>query len=58
MHMLGCYELTGRVSTGSEVVPFLVKMARVTTIPKGANRIPYMVEYRGEREEGDANEVT
>ena len=30
---------------GAEVVPFLAKMAKVTHIPKGTTRIPYMVEY-------------
>ena len=56
--MLGRYGLTEHITTGSEVVPFLVKMARVTMIPKSTKRIPYMVEYHVEREEGDAGEAT
>ena len=47
-HMLQCYRLTERVVTGSDVAPFLVKMARVTVIPDGAKRIPYTVEYNPE----------
>ena len=56
-HMLKCYGLTEHIAVGAEVVPFLVKMARITMIPKGTKRIPYMVEYRAERrEEGEIAE--
>ena len=44
-HMLQCYKLTETVTTGAEAAPFLVKMARITAIPKGTVRIPYMAEY-------------
>ena len=44
-HMLQCYDLTERVVTGPDVVPFLVQMAKATLIPEGAKLIPYMVEY-------------
>ena len=43
--MLQCYELNEHVATGPEVVPFLVKMAKVTVIPEETKCIPYMVEY-------------
>ena len=43
--MLHCYNLTDMVVTGPDVVPFLVKMAKVTLIPEGTKLIPYMVEY-------------
>ena len=49
-HMLQCYGLTEMVATGAEAAPFLVKMARVTAVPKGTKLIPYMVEYYTDRE--------
>ena len=56
--MLQCYQLTDMVTTGTEVAPFLVKMARVTVVPEGTRLIPYMVEYNpaGGEEEGGALE--
>ena len=38
------------VATGAEAAPFLVKMARVTAVPKGTKLIPYVVEYYANRE--------
>ena len=40
-HMTDCYHLSGRLAKGTEVVPFLVHMARVTQIPKHQAVIPY-----------------
>ena len=55
-HMLQRYDLTKEVETGAESVPFLVKMARRAAIPKGAMRIPYMVEYHPEPVEEETQE--
>ena len=44
-HMLQCYGLEEEVAKGASAVPFLVKLAKNTALPKGAVRIPYMVEY-------------
>ena len=44
-HMLECYRLVELVAMGADAVPFLAKMARVTLVPEGTARIPYMVEY-------------
>ena len=44
-HMLECYQLVESVEVGVDAVPFLVKMARITLVPGGTMRIPYMVEY-------------
>ena len=55
-HMLQCYNLAEEVETGTESVPFLVKMARRTAIPKGTMRIPYMVEYYPEPAEEETRE--
>ena len=52
-HALQCYKLTGAVAKGAEAAPFLFKMARTTVLPRGAARIPYMVEYYPEEEEVD-----
>ena len=49
-HMLQCYGLTEAVTKEEDAVPFLVKMARSTALPKGAARIPYMVENYPEEE--------
>ena len=55
-HMLQCYGLNDMVATGAEAVPFLVKMARVTAVPKGTKLIPYMVEYYADREAAETIE--
>ena len=56
-HMLQCYQLEEEVTRGAEVVPFLVKMAKVTNIPEGTKRIPYMVEYSPEGGEEETMDI-
>ena len=47
-HLLECYSLQQEVLFGPDAVPFLVKMARTTVLPRGKQRIPYFEEYHTE----------
>ena len=51
--MLQRYELAEMVAKKAEAAPPLVKMARITAIPRGTARAPCMVEYFPDREEAD-----
>ena len=46
--MVECYGLTPWVAQGAQVVPFLVKMAKVTLLARSHRVIPYPEEATAE----------
>ena len=43
--LIECYHLVPEVQRGAEAPQSLVRMARITVLPLGLRRIPYLVEY-------------